>query len=341
MAEKRILIIGAGALGITCAYLLKLAGTSISFLVRPHRFEALSQPQRLYSYNDHSIKTLEGYRVFSNVNDLQGERFDFVLLTLDGAACRSADGVAILTGLGKALANTGSNLIISGVGIGLYDHVKNVTGFADDHLLQGTMGMFAYQVGRAEMPLPPPVDVDLHNSADIAYYYFPKKHGFMMSASPGKASKAFAKLYNQCGLTRCQRIPARMYAMFTNAFFPFTIASELDGWRGTASLIANSELWQLCCQSQREIMGLKQHGLAGMIFSRLMDNARWEKMMRDMDKDSAAIGFTAFNKFHHGGKVLGQDIQVVENCLSAGEAEGRNMRATRTLLERWRGLHQH
>jgi hypothetical protein len=64
-----------------------------------------------------------------------------------------------------------------------------------------------------------------------------------------------------------------------------------------------------------------------------------EKMMRDSDRNASAMGFTAFNRFHHGGKVLEQDIQILENCMALGESEGRSMDATKTLLDRWRTKH--
>jgi len=230
--------------------------------------------------------------------------------------------------------------VICGVGIGLYDQVKKCTGLSEDRLLRGTMGMYAYQVGQAEMPLPPPANRQLHDSADIAYYYMPSLRGFMLSSTPARASKGFTALYNRNGYVRCNRVPVKMYEMFTNSYFPFTIACEIDGWQGTDSLVANRELWQLCCQSQREIMGLRQHGLMGKIAPLFMSNKRWEKMMRDTDDASLPIDATAFNKFHHGGKVLAQDVQVVENCLRAGEAEGRDMSATRALLARWSQLPQ-
>jgi len=338
MNKQRVLVVGAGALGITTALFLQRSGGDISFLVRPHRVDALSRPLRLYSYNDHEVKTLADFRVFSAASDLEGESFDIVLLTLDGATCRGAEGVATLTRLGKALAGSNAMLVICGVGVGLYEHVQQVTGVADTHLLQGTMAMFAYQVGRAAMPLPPPVNVASHDSTDIAFFQLPKQPGFIVCSKPGRASRAFAALYGRGGEVHCQRLPTAMYSMFTNSFFPFTIASEIDGWRGTDALIANRDLWQLCCQSRREIIGLRRHGLAGRIFSRLMGNARQEKMMREAEENSRPIGFTAFNRFHHGGKVLQQDVQVVQNCLAEGEADGRDMSATRALLQRWRAL---
>jgi len=185
--EPQVLIVGAGALGMTCAYFLQLGGAKISFLVRPHRLAELSRPQKLYCYNDHSVKTLDGYRVFTDASELQGQYFDFAMLTLDGATCRSEQGIATLSAMDKALAGGNTNLVICGVGIGLYEHVKNTTGFAESNLLEGSMKMFAYQVGRADSPQPS-ADIELHNSADIAFLSFPDRVGFFLAAKPKQAA---------------------------------------------------------------------------------------------------------------------------------------------------------
>jgi hypothetical protein len=156
---------------------------------------ALSRPQTLFHYNDHCLNTLENCRVVTDTADLQGQRFDFVLLTLDGATCRSEQGVATPGALGAALADTGTSLVICGVGIGLYEHVQATTGFDAQHLLQGTMKR------------------------------------------------------------------------------------------------------QLCCRSRREILRLKRYGLVG--------------------------------------KVLAQNIQILDNCVAAGAEAGQELRATRSLLQRF------
>ncbi|HET8709942.1 MAG TPA: hypothetical protein VFM32_01100, partial [Spongiibacteraceae bacterium] len=225
--------------------------------------------------------------------------------------------------------------VICGVGIGLYEHVRDTTGFGENNLLEGSMKMFAYQVGRPNSPQPSS-DIELHNSADIAYLFFPDRIGFFLAAKPKNAAQAFAQAWKNSGTIFCKLMPPKVYEVFSNTFFPFTVACELTGWAGTDALVNNREMWQLCCDAQREIMRLKQHGFMGKIFSWLMSNAKLEKMMRDMDRDATPMGFTAFNRFHHGGKVLEQDVQILENCAAAGAREGCTMSAVNKLLAMWR-----
>ena len=46
-SPSKVLIVGAGATGLVAGYHLQLAGAEITFLVRPKRLLALSQPQIL------------------------------------------------------------------------------------------------------------------------------------------------------------------------------------------------------------------------------------------------------------------------------------------------------
>ena len=336
MADNTVLIVGAGALGLTCAYHLQLAGADIAFLVRPHRQEDLSRPQTLYRYNDHSLKTLDSFEVFTSPDALKGKTFDFVLLTLDGATCRSDQGQKTLRELGEALAGTGANLIINAVGLGLYDHIKETTGLPAEQLLQGTMAMFAYQVGQPNTPEPPMEHRQRHDSADIAYINFPNGADFLLAGKPAKPAKAFMELFNRSGVATCKRIPAALYNTFTDSFVPFIAASNIKDWEGVEAVIDDKEVWQLCCKSQREIMGLKRHGPAGKIFSLMMTNNRQKKMLQDSALEAEPMGYNAFNRFHHGGKVREQNMQILANCIASGESDGRDMTASKTLLDRWR-----
>ncbi len=335
MKQKRVLVVGAGALGITTAYHLQLGDAAISFLVRPNRVEALSQPQRLYSFRDHSVNTLTDYQVYTGVDELKGQYFDMVLLTLDGAACRSAEGSALLKELGKVMANTHTFLVICGVGLGLTEYVRATTGLPAGQLLEGTMVLYAYQVERWTFPLQPGTDEALHNSSDIAYLVFNPKRSFMVTSSPARPSKLFADLYNASGVVTCARAPTNVYRAFTSAYFSFTTACELTNWRSTDAVINDPVLWPLACQSQREILRLKQHGLAGKLLAWMMTDKRQAKIARQSDVDGAPIGNLQFNHFHHGGKVQAQDIGTMIACADLGEAQGQDMSATRELVNRW------
>lgn len=339
-ARPRVLIVGAGALGITCAWHLQRAGADITFLVRLHRIAALEHEQTLYCYNDQTVKALEPYSVLSDVAELPGQSYDFILLTLDGASCRTEQGMATIAALGQAFAPQSTKMIICGVGIGLYEHVRSTSGFSAENLCEGSMRMFAYQVAMDNTPLPAAEYKAQHDSATIAYQYFSDRVGFFLSSRPKIAAKKFAALWNQCEEVSCRLMPPVVYAPFSNIFFAFTVASELGDWQGIEALLADRALWHMCCEAQREIMRLKEHGLMGLVMSLFMSDKRLEKMMRQMEQDAEPMGFTAFNRLHHGGKVLAQDIQILERCVALGEGQGKSMNALKDLLSQWRNAGQ-
>ena len=105
-SSPQILIVGAGAVGLVTGYHLQMAGAKISFLDRPQRFEALSRPQILYSYDDATLRHYSAYAVISQASEAQAQAYDYVIITLDGSTSRSVDGRALLNDLGNAIRDT-------------------------------------------------------------------------------------------------------------------------------------------------------------------------------------------------------------------------------------------
>ncbi len=336
VSGERVLIVGAGALGLTTGYHLQLAGADISFLVRPHREADLMQQQTLYSYAENCVHSLGEFALYTAPEQLRGKDFDFILLTLDGATCHSEQGTLTLSALGEIFRGGRAVMIICGVGLGLYDHVRRSTGLPEARLLEGTMKSFAYHVGVDNAPQPAAENRELHDSADCAYLNFPDGVGFFVTSTPKAASKAFAALYDRSGVVTCGKIPTGLYRMVTNIFFSAIVASELDGWRGSESLIGNAELWPLCCESQREILRLKRNGLMGKLLAFMMSDKKIAQTLRKTDSEAAPMGYTAFNRCHHGGKVVEQNVGILEKCLAEGAAHGQTLPATTELLRRWR-----
>lgn len=98
----RVLIVGAGAMGIVVGHNLSLAKASVTYLVRPGNVERLGRPQMLYSYNDNTLKAFDDYDVITDHADIAKGRFDYIITTLDGASMQSDDGVELTKAIGKA-----------------------------------------------------------------------------------------------------------------------------------------------------------------------------------------------------------------------------------------------
>jgi ketopantoate reductase len=87
-------IIGAGSMGIITGYHLDLAGAEVTFLIRPHRKEALDRPQILYCYDGNQLKEYTGYTYITDPAKMVGASYDYIVVTLDGIALRNPSAKA-------------------------------------------------------------------------------------------------------------------------------------------------------------------------------------------------------------------------------------------------------
>lgn len=333
MAQPSVLIVGAGALGIVTGYHLHLAGAKIGFLVRQGRLPALDEPQQLYCYDDHELKSFSEYKSFASVNDAMTQEYDWVIVTMDGATCRGEEATALLKELGQAMQAGKGVAVISGVGV--REYCRDTMGLPDDRVIEGTMGLLSYQTDRVTLPLNPPTDADKLARASMAYHHMGKNPGFMVVSQPKAAAKAFAELYDRSGVSKCRKVPAKLYAMFTSSIFAIMAMFDLAGWPQAGKMADDKELMALGAGAMKEIMRLPEHGLMGRIGSLFISPARLAKNNLKMEQDCLPVDYSAFNRFHHGGKVREQDMDVLRKSLASGEAQGRRMPALRELLERY------
>jgi hypothetical protein len=265
------------------------------------------------------------------VKEIESRQFDFVLFTPDGAACHSPEGTQLLRELGSAIRHTNAVMIMCAVGIGLREHILAITGLPGARLLEGTLGNISHQAN-AELRHHTPTNPELLASASIAYRHFSGKVGFMLVPTPRQAAKEFIKLYDRCGISRCVLTNAAMYQIYTNAFFAFTLSAELAGWPDVAGLAANRQLMSRCIRVMKEIAGLPRFGWTGRLVRLLLSQMMLIAILRKAERDFLPLDFMTFNRFHHGVKVLVQDVEVLNNCLSEGRAHGRAMFALDDLL---------
>jgi hypothetical protein len=327
------LIVGAGDLGVVMGYHLHLAGAEVTFLVRENRLAALSLPQNLYCYDDGQLKRFSCYRTVTALDELAQTRFDFVLMTLDGAACRSAEGTQLIAGIANVIRGSEAVIIICGVGV--RDHYLATTGLPESRILEGTLASLAYQVDRVALPLHPPTDAALLAQAAFAYHHFKNTPGFMLAAKPRVAADAFVALYNKSGASKAITMRPEVYAIVSSAFFPMTAICDLAGWPAANELSANKALMRLGSGAMRDMISLPEHGWVGWVSAPLLQTPVLHWLLNKMYEASLPLDFHAFNRFHHGAKVRAQDLQVMQNCLASGRAQGRKMAALGELVARY------
>ncbi|MFA5630167.1 MAG: 2-dehydropantoate 2-reductase N-terminal domain-containing protein [Porticoccaceae bacterium] len=334
MADHAVLIVGAGAVGMACGYQLSHGGVAVTYLVRPESLGKVQPPVLLYSYDDHETKVFHSYRLTSCAEELGDRIFDFVIFTLDGAACRSREGSDLIRRVARATRDGQAPWIIAGVGSGLREHFLALTGFPETRFLEGSLGMLCHQVEGWHFP--PHPDTDQQQLADcrFAYRHFPNRAGFMLAASPKKVAREFASLYNGGAASRCQMMSLTSYRVLSNMLYPLFATCEIRGWPRTDELARDRKIWRECCRAMNQIAGLHLSFAGRLLFPMLFRPWLYLMLLRRLERDCAPLDFHGFNRFHHGAKVLAQGIQIMENAIREGEAQGRDMSAVRHILGR-------
>ncbi|MBO0676184.1 hypothetical protein JRC04_01765 [Mycolicibacterium sp. S2-37] len=317
-------------MGIVTGYHFAQAGADVTFLVRPHRQEQLTRPQKLYSYDDNTLKTYDGYTLLTDPTQLADKAFDLVVITLDGASLRAEAGRKVVDELGKALHGTSTGVVLGSVGIDLRSWFVQQSGLAGEQVTNGVLNLFAYEVPPATLPTHPGVNIDLFSAADYAYRHA-SAFGFSVDDSAPEVAQQFSELYNRSGESQCSVISADEYRVAV-AVFPGLAAWELLGWPAAADIDPADQTWQLGADATREFQRLSAFGSAGLAASEQTSAETILGFFQGMERDVLPLDLAAFNAYHHGGKVNGQDHDILREALDRGQAEGADMPALRTLI---------
>jgi hypothetical protein len=332
LTTPSVCIVGAGAMGIITAYHLNLAGAAVTFLVRPHHQERLSQPQILYSYDDSSLKTFTDYELLTDPAKLAGMSFDFVIITMDGAALRSEAGQWMAQEMGRAFRGTQTAIILGSIGIDLRSWFLEQSGLAETQVTKGALGQLIYEVKSATFPLHPDVNSDLLAKADYGYRHFTLT-GFHVDLSAPQVAHDFTALYNRCGVSQCAVVPVDAFGLAVTTFTALA-AWELLGWCATADIDPRNETWQLGAAATQEFQRLPMYGQTGLAASEKTNAATILEDFQQQEENTLPLDLTAFYRYHHGGKVNDQDHQLLREALDLGAAQGIDMPALRTLVGR-------
>jgi len=330
---SRVLIVGAGSIGMIFGYHLSLANAHVTYLVRPARVERLSRPQTLYCYDDNSLKHFEGYSVISDHAGIAEGKFDYILLTLDGASLQSEDGVKLTKAIGKAVQGTDTKVIQGSMFFDSQRWFKDVSGLRDDQFTSAYFAILAYAPNAVTLPLHGQSDPDLLAQSDLAYSDR-MDVGFFIADNTPAIANGFADLYNASGVSKAAVVPAAGFAMYANAIFALFGGCELLDWPKFSDIDPSDDVWQLAVAAMKEIQALSIHGEAGRQAADATTEAGVLEEQRAIEKKMWPLDLQAFNRFHHGGKVNTQDRAILSASLAAGRAENKEMPALRELLGR-------
>lgn len=330
MNHPSFLIVGAGATGLVNGYYLHLGGSSVTYLVRPGKKVASAPPAVLYSYDDGELKTFDGFNVEDDVAALADRTFDYVIVTLDYAACFSEQGTKLLASLGRTFADTSTVLVHTGIGMGLREHVVGASDLPLERVLSGLASISSHQT-TASLPVTPPTDAATLAKARVAYRHLSGMSLVVGDASP-EAAHNLAEIYNRSGRSGSAVVPQSQLEVQTNAIFPCLAAAEIAGWPSMKDLTAIGDLWSLSCEAQREVASLREFGMpADVIAETMSDDALAQSQIRT-EQACLPLDYQAFNRFHHGVKVSAQDLQVMRKCRDAGQRQGLRMSALNQII---------
>jgi hypothetical protein len=328
--QPRVLIVGAGAMGLVAGFHLQLAGAKITYLVRPTRVEALGRPQVLYCYDDATLKHYSGYSVIAKPGK-QPAPYTYVIITLDGASLHSADGKMLLKELGDTIRDTSAIVILGGVGYNLRQYIIATLGLPDDRVMSGALNSLAYQVQKVSFPIHPPTNPEILNKADIAYRHT-NPFGFTIEDRYPATAARFTMLYDGCVVSKCHIMDAKAFEVLALTIFPIWAGSELMGWPCAAELSRDTEIWALTIAATREIASLKLSDK--LEEAGLTDGDKIIEFIAKYEQDTLPLDLHMFNAFHHGGKVAVQDVMLLQDSIAAGIRQGKPMTSLKELLAR-------
>jgi len=335
--KVKILIVGAGAGGLITGYHFALSGIDVTFFVRPSRMDEMAQkPKRLYCYNDHKVKLFDEYATLCDMDDVAAKKFDYVLTTLDGNAMHSDEGMALLGDLGNAVRESNSILVCLGAAHGIEEFFVKQTGHPIERCLFGSFSLLSHNVPLPDQRFEESIDQEALAGCVFAYTHLGKGNGgLVLTRTNRDLGKELAEVYGRSGVSSCMVMP-NLRVMDCMSYFlaPSFVAFEIEGWPEPDD-IYETESWRLAEKATMELFALPQHGLSGKVVAALGGPLNMlTKMFKNMSRDASPLDFHAFNKFHHGGKVVEQDISLARDALSQEEGRGRKLPNLRSLMAR-------
>lgn len=323
MSKPKILVVGCGAVGLSQGYHLS-PHADITYLVRPGRSQAFSPPKKLYDYKANVLRVFDDYRLIESPSEVSGEEFYCVFDTLDGHTARSEAGTATLKGVGELIRQCQSTFVVyDAVGVDIEEHYATTMGISKARLLPA-ISMLAHQPTKI-ISIPPTADRNLIAQADLLYSHLPNDIGLMVFNTQTELTKRLEDVYNNNGKLRLQRLPgfSGQYVLLLGMLQ--LVAWNLDGYNEFSHFRNNSALWGLMLRAQKEILGLPRFGWAGWLLSWALGSWATAKMISLPVEAALPLLCHEFNAFHHGDKLVKQDVTVLDDLVAEGQRQGHKM----------------
>jgi hypothetical protein len=163
----------------------------------------------------------------------------------------------------------------------------------------------------------------------MLYVYSPPNLGLLVFNTQPTLTVKLEEAYNTNGKLVIQRLPAIFSSWALLLGILHLMVWKVDGFKRFEDLRAYNELWRLMLQAQTEILILPRFGWMGWALSWIIGGWAAEKLNVPLIEGAKPLKFEEFNAFHHGAKVVKQDLRTLENLLSgeSGEKDGGTERS--------------
>jgi hypothetical protein len=328
----RILIIGAGSMGLIMGYILSRTPVDVTFLVRPHRKDIMSRSQQIYCYDDNKLHTFTEYKTLTSPQDIIGGDWDYIIITLDAQQLMGEEGVKLSNTIGKA-ATEKTTIIIGTVYLDIRPWFLEQSGLKPSQVIGGNISIHAYSPGMLDKPFPLSGNTDpqLLAQADQAYTDV-LGAGMLVTDVSKEPAERFAKLWNDSGLSTCAVISEIELASFSAPMFPVLAALDVMGWPDIVAGGHKGEAWSLAVAAVKEVYSLSTFGAPGVEAAKAVNEEAFDERFAGIQKLMLPLDWSAFNRFHHGAKVNGADQMLRRACLEKGREEGKEMAALEKLM---------
>ena len=335
--RSKVLIVGAGAGGFATGYYFALSGADVTFYVREKRMEQLRPPQSLYSYDDCELKQFTDYGLICDMQQVAEQKYDFVLVTFDSHTSFSEEGTQLLKDLGNAVRDTDAVVVNLGVGNGIKEHFVTTTGLDRSRILSGSFAILSHFVASADLSklVHSPAKQEEVAKAYVAYRHIGGEGGLIIDNESRGNAERFAELYNRNGFSKCATDEPVLVNLRNETGFALFAACELLGWADIEEVVLKDEtIWPLACRATNEVAALPEYGEAGKGQAAAMEVPVWCATWEQVNKGTLPLDFNSFNQLHHGGKVVAQDTEIMQQQLVIGREAGIEMPNLKELLQR-------
>ena len=181
--------------------------------------------------------------------------------------------------------------------------------------------------------IPPSANHALVAKADILYVPNSGDVGIMALKKRAELARRFKDMYEKNGSLKVQIMPGFLEQAMAVVMM-YLVAWKADGFQSLEHLRGNTELWNTILKAQNEILSLKRFGWTGWFLSWVLGSWATYKVMKAPAEGASPMDYREFNAFHHGDKVVRQDVAVLRDLVKEGEGEGKKMEALRGILGR-------